>query len=109
MHPKLSLSAAVFAALLAGAGVARAELTPAELAKLGNTLTPLGAEAAGNAAGTIPAWTGGLKTPPVQGYKPGVSYPDPYAGDKPLFTITDRKSTRLNSSHIPLSRMPSSA
>ncbi len=88
MHPKLSLSAAVFAALLAGAGVARAELTPAELAKLGSTLTPLGAEAAGNAAGTIPAWTGGLKTPPVQGYKPGVSYPDPYAGDKPLFTIT---------------------
>src|ERR1051326_1035073 len=25
------------------------------------------------------------------------------------FRITDRKSTRLNSSHIPLSRMPSSA
>lgn len=88
MHPKLSLSAAVFAALLASAGLARAELTPAELAKLGSTLTPLGAEAAGNAAGTIPAWTGGLKTPPAQGYKPGVNYPDPYAGDKPLFTIT---------------------
>ena len=26
-----------------------------------------------------------------------------------IFTYTDRKSTRLNSSHIPLSRMPSSA
>ena len=26
-----------------------------------------------------------------------------------LFLIPDRKSTRLNSSHIPLSRMPSSA
>ena len=26
-----------------------------------------------------------------------------------LWTIEDRKSTRLNSSHIPLSRMPSSA
>ena len=29
-------------------------------------------------------------------------------GDKP-FAQVDRKSTRLNSSHIPLSRMPSSA
>ena len=30
--------------------------------------------------------------------------------DKPLGVLfTDRKSTRLNSSHIPLSRMPSSA
>ena len=29
--------------------------------------------------------------------------------DSSLRTITDRKSTRLNSSHIPLSRMPSSA
>ena len=27
----------------------------------------------------------------------------------PIDTVTDRKSTRLNSSHIPLSRMPSSA
>ena len=27
----------------------------------------------------------------------------------PLLSATDRKSTRLNSSHIPLSRMPSSA
>ena len=26
-----------------------------------------------------------------------------------FFTVEDRKSTRLNSSHIPLSRMPSSA
>ena len=26
-----------------------------------------------------------------------------------IHTLTDRKSTRLNSSHIPLSRMPSSA
>ena len=28
---------------------------------------------------------------------------------QPVYTGTDRKSTRLNSSHIPLSRMPSSA
>ena len=28
---------------------------------------------------------------------------------KKAWQVTDRKSTRLNSSHIPLSRMPSSA
>ena len=35
----------------------------------------------------------------------------PLAGARlePLLTRSDRKSTRLNSSHIPLSRMPSSA
>ncbi|KAB0763476.1 DUF1329 domain-containing protein, partial [Pseudomonas aeruginosa] len=31
-----------------------------EAAKLGTSLTPLGAEKAGNADGSIPAWTGGL-------------------------------------------------
>ncbi|MGC1333394.1 MAG: DUF1329 domain-containing protein, partial [Pseudomonas sp.] len=30
---------------------------PADGAQLGKTLTPLGAQRAGNAAGTIPAWT----------------------------------------------------
>jgi Protein of unknown function (DUF1329). len=39
-----------------------AAVSPEEAAKLGTSLTPLGAEKAGNADGTIPAWTGGLKT-----------------------------------------------
>ncbi len=50
-------------------------------------LTPLGAIRAGNADGTIPAWTGGITTPPA-GYEPGDHHPDPYAEDQPLFTIT---------------------
>jgi expansin (peptidoglycan-binding protein) len=66
---------------------ALAELSAADVAKLGTTLTPLGGEKAGNAAGTIPAWNGGITTP-VAGFKPGGYYPDPYPGDKPLFTIT---------------------
>jgi hypothetical protein len=57
-----------------------------EAAKLGKTLTPLGAERAGNAAGTIPSWDGGI-TKPMPGYKEGGHYPDPYAADQPLFTI----------------------
>ena len=58
----------------------------AAAAELGKDLTPFGAQTAGNSAGTIPAWSGGLTTP-VAGFKPGGHYPDPYAGDKPLFTI----------------------
>jgi len=76
-----------FAALAAFAAPALSEMSAADIAKLGTTLTPLGGEKAGNAAGTIPAWDGGI-TKPVAGYKPGGYYPDPYPTDKPLFTIT---------------------
>ncbi len=79
---------------------AAAELSPAELAKLGTTLTPLGAEKAGNAAGTIPAWDGGI-TRPVPGYTPGGHYPDPYAGDKPLFTIDAKNADKYRDSLAP--------
>ncbi len=48
--------------------------------------TPLGAERAGNKNGTIPAWTGGITSPP-HGYKKGYHHPDPYPEDKILFTI----------------------
>ena len=34
---------------------------------------------------------------------------NPTKNKRSVWTVTDRKSTRLNSSHIPLSRMPSSA
>lgn len=69
--------------LLLLAPVALAKVAPDEAAKLGTSLTPIGAEKAGNAAGTIPAWEGGL---PQKDYgRDG----DPYAGDKPLYTITN--------------------
>lgn len=68
-----------------------AELSSADLAKLGTTLTPMGAEKAANAAGTIPAWDGGV-TRPVAGYKAGGYYPDPFASDKPLFTIDPKNA-----------------
>ena len=65
---------------------AEAAITAAEADRLGNDLTPLGAEKAGNAAGTIPAWEGGITTPPA-GYQKGMHHPDPYSGDGVLFTI----------------------
>ena len=61
-------------------------LQPLSAAELGKDLTPFGAQTAGNAAGTIPAWTGGISTP-FAGFKPGGHYPDPYADDKPILTI----------------------
>jgi len=50
-------------------------------------LTPLGAERAGNAGGTIPAWTGGITQPPA-GYRPGSQHIDPFADDPVLFRIS---------------------
>ncbi|MEQ1890501.1 MAG: DUF1329 domain-containing protein [Alphaproteobacteria bacterium] len=75
-------------ALLFGLSPAFAEVSPEEAKRLETDLTPTGAERAGNAAGTIPAWDGGLTAPPAgAGYEPGKHHPDPFAADKPLFTI----------------------
>ena len=52
----------------------------------GPELTPVGAERRGNAAGTIPAWTGGLRLP-VAGYEKGQHHADPFADDPLLFTV----------------------
>ena len=55
--------------------------------KLGKNADAVGAEKAGNAAGTIPAWDGGI-TKAAAGLQGRRHYPDPFGGDKPLFTIT---------------------
>jgi hypothetical protein len=50
----------------------------------------MGAEQAGNAAGTIPAWDGGLESAAdagAPGFKSGGHHPDPFADDKPLYRI----------------------
>ena len=58
-----------------------------EAAKLGTTLTPVGAEMAGNADGSIPAWTGGL--PASAGTADAAGFlSDPFPNEQPLFTIT---------------------
>lgn len=78
-------------ALSMTAGPAVAKVSDAEAAKLGKELTCVGAEAAGNKDGTIPAFSGKwLGTPPGVKYTPHVGqHPvDVYPDDKPLFTIT---------------------
>lgn len=68
--------------------VGYAKASAADLAKLGNTLTCVGAEKAGNADGSIAEYTGKWKT--IPGFKPktGQHPVDPYKGEKPLFSIT---------------------
>ena len=73
--------------LLLAAGSAHAAVSADQAAQLGASLTPIGAEKAGNADGTIPAWDGGL-TQVQPGFKTGGAYPDPYASEKPKFTIS---------------------
>jgi hypothetical protein len=80
------LAAACAALLSAGA---HAGVSADEAKQLGTTLTPIGAEKAGNKDGTIPEYTGGIK-PPAD-FKAGSGFrPDPYAGEKPRLTITGK-------------------
>ncbi|MBM7059606.1 DUF1329 domain-containing protein [Pseudomonas sp. UL073] len=74
-------------ALTLTCGHALAAVSAQEAARLQSELTPLGGERAGNAAGSIPAWSGGITQPPA-GYRPGLHHVDPFAADQPLFTIT---------------------
>ncbi|MBI4693156.1 MAG: DUF1329 domain-containing protein [Gammaproteobacteria bacterium] len=84
---KLGWSATAGAlACVLGQPIAFAAVTEQEAAKLGTELTPVGAEKKANADGSIPEWTGGNMTAPA-GWAPGQSRPDPYAAEKPLYSI----------------------
>lgn len=66
-------------------------LSAEQVARLGADLTPIGAIRAGNEAGTIPEWTGGLRSTAEAGFpdfRSGRHHPDPYADDQPLYRIT---------------------
>jgi len=80
-------AAGVLALITALAPAMALAATPAEAQQLKSTLTPFGAEKAGNKDGTIPAWTSGLTTP-TPGFVNGGKRPDPFAAEKPLFSIT---------------------
>ena len=71
---------------LTAAPLAHAGVSAEEAAKLKTTLTPLGGERTATKEGTIPAWDGGYTKVPA-GYKSGDPRPDPFPGEKPLFSI----------------------
>jgi hypothetical protein len=80
----VQLSAAVL--MLAAALALLASRRDSTLSSLPAELTPMGAERAGNPAGTIPAWTGGVTEPPA-GWTEGEPWTDPFADDPVLFSI----------------------
>lgn len=102
---RLFFVAALLAVAMARATPSLAAVSSAEVLRLDGDLTPVGAERAGNAAGTIPPWTGGL---PLQAMDPRVGYVDPYAADPVLFTITatnaDQYADQLSAGHMELFR-----
>ncbi|MCQ4311437.1 DUF1329 domain-containing protein [Pseudomonas stutzeri] len=71
--------------LAACASQAQAKVDETQAARLGQDLTPLGAERSANASGSIPAWTGGVQPP--ASYSVGMHHPDPYAADPVLYRV----------------------
>lgn len=71
--------------LAACASQSQAKVDETQASRLGQDLTPLGAERSANASGSIPAWTGGVQPP--AGYSVGMHHPDPYAADPVLYRV----------------------
>jgi len=88
-HRHSVIALAIGCILTAQSATAWSAVTVEEAAKLKSSLTPFGAEKAGNKEGTIPAWTGGMTQAPA-GYKSGAHRPDFFAADKPVISITGK-------------------
>ena len=98
--PRSVRSLAFALAFVLVAGAASASVTAEEAARLGHDLTPVGAERAGNPEGTVPPYTGGLTSgPSADAVRKGVRA-DPFAAEKPLFSIDagnlDRHADKLS-------------
>ena len=95
--------AGVAAVFFGCSGQALSKVTPAEAQRLGQDLTPVGAERGANASGSIPEWTGGLARPPA-GWREGQVEVDPFPQDEPLFVITsdnlDLYRDKLSDGHV---------
>jgi len=89
LHKRLACLIALPLAASVHAGVSADEAKA-----LGTKLTPIGGEMAGNADGTIPAFTGGLTTPPADFKAGGGIRPDPFAGEKPRVVIDAKNMSK---------------
>jgi hypothetical protein len=81
------LGASSALALGASGAMKAAAATADQAASLQTTLTPFGAERAGNADGSIPAWTGGMTTMPAGVTSGQGIMPDFYASDAKVVSI----------------------
>lgn len=91
---------AALALTLASQGIAIADATPEQLARLGADLTPTGAEMAGNADGSIPAWNGGVTVATSN----GKHFLNPFASDQPILKIdqsnVDQHAAKLSPGQV---------
>ena len=88
MYKKATLGVVLVGVMLGAPQGALAAVSAEEAAKLRNgTLTPMGAERAGNADGSIPPWDGGI-TKPLPGNMLGDIPTQLFANEKPLFQVT---------------------
>ena len=78
-------SGSALAAAMAGLDVAPAQAT-ADASLLKTTLTPFGSVRAGNADGTIPAWTGGYTNLPA-GFQDGDAIGELFPDEQPILTV----------------------
>ncbi len=92
----------------AGVSLAQAKVPQAEADRLGKDLTMTGATKAGNADGSIPAYDGGITSPPA-GYTPGMHPPSPFPSDQIKFTITgknvDQYAAKLTAGQIAMLKL----
>ena len=87
---KTIIAGLIPAITLCFSGVALAAVSAEEAQRLGADLTLHGAEKAGNADGSIPEYTGGLQPLPAYDRESMQTYINPYADEKPLFSITSQ-------------------
>jgi hypothetical protein len=85
---------------IAVCGVTPIAVDARDFSRLGRDLTPLGAEHAGNADGSIPPWDGGLTRPP-EGWNLQQGYVDPFPDDRPQLTITGANAAEHGSRLTP--------
>lgn len=90
MKIKSIIGMSVIGAAMIMPATLNAAVSQQEAKKLGSLLTPMGGERAGNADGSIPAWSGSMsgvpKGLPYRGS--GDVYPDPYGKEKPLYIVS---------------------
>ncbi|MEM9370553.1 MAG: DUF1329 domain-containing protein, partial [Pseudomonadota bacterium] len=91
---------AALALACAAGSIALADATPDQLARLGADLTPTGGETAGNADGSIPAWTGGVSVATSD----GKHFVNPFKSDSQILKIdasnVDQHASRLSAGQV---------
>jgi hypothetical protein len=85
MTHKKTLAALCLSSIMAGGALAG--VSPEDAARLGKDLTPMGAERAGNADGSIPEWNSEGTATPAGFVADSGNYINPYADEKALYTV----------------------